>query len=581
MNIRLITRTTGVIGTEYNNRSIDDLILGQARVSSGRTEENLFDEPYKLIRHCVHNGHWCFDKDTEILTSEGFKNVENISTFDRIGSYNKDTGVVQYIHPYAVNRQQYDGIMYGFSNKNLDFLVTPNHRILIKNSKDELNVAEASHLYDTNRSCKFLTFANSNVHVNYIDTFDSYNNNIYKLIGFFIGDGTTKSSYDGLSFHLRKPRKIEYLKKICDLIGLELYIKNDNYIVKGDNIKNIFSKLFYNDNSEKILPKIFTTLSDDNKHNLLEGLIQSDGNISNNVIRYDTTSLELVSILQAIFCTLGFRILVSKRKKISDDHKERYILVFSKQLYTCEKSGVKGGWYTKEYKDWVYCVSVEDQFLITRRNNKISISGNSIFELANLGFEIKTSRAMGRELLRHGKVIGLTEFSQRYSSDIEFEEVELRKQSISNRQSSTEVIDPNIFLDIDHLPCDDAYFPIEADSAIELVNDSLSYNKALYKGLLNSNIAKESARMVLPETTQTTIYMNGRIREWITFLNQRLHKTAQKEIRVIAENLRDIFIKECPLISKALFNFEDAYDVHILDRIVLEKYKVYDKIIKK
>lgn len=36
--------------------------------------------------------------------------------------------------------------------------------------------------------------------------------------------------------------------------------------------------------------------------------------------------------------------------------------------------------------------------------------------------------------------------------------------------------------------------------------------------------------------------------------------------------------KECPIISAALFNFEDAYDIHILDRVVLEKYGVYQSI---
>lgn len=190
----------------------------------------------------------------------------------------------------------------------------------------------------------------------------------------------------------------------------------------------------------------------------------------------------------------------------------------------------------------------------------------SIFELANLGFSIKTSRAMGRELLRHCKHVGVTEFSQRYSDDITLEEIDIREQSKSNRQSSKNSIDPVI------------NFDGQLGKSSDWIKGLTTETSLLYKHLIKNDVAKETARFILPECTQTHLYMNFRIRELITFLNARLHKTAQKEIRLIAEEIRDIFMKECPIISKALFNFDNAYNIHITERIVLEKYKVYDKI---
>ena len=178
----------------------------------------------------------------------------------------------------------------------------------------------------------------------------------------------------------------------------------------------------------------------------------------------------------------------------------------------------------------------------------------SIFELANLGFRVETSRAIGREILRHGKMVGLTEFSQRYSDNIEFEDIELRKQATSNRQSSTDKVKDIIF---------DLEFA-EGD---------------IYKRWIKEGIAKETARMILPECTRTTIYLNFRIRELITFLNARLHNTAQKEIQDLAKEIRDIFIQECPIISNSLFNFEHADKFHILEQVVLEKYKLRDQVI--
>lgn len=173
----------------------------------------------------------------------------------------------------------------------------------------------------------------------------------------------------------------------------------------------------------------------------------------------------------------------------------------------------------------------------------------SIFEMANLTFEIKTSRAIGREYLRHFS-LKPQEFSQRYQSAASFEPIEIRKQSKSNRQSSEDIL-----MDFDYL-----------------VTEHIINSEKLYIKLLKNNVAKETARFILPETTQTTLIFNGSIRSWITTLNQRLHKTAQKEAREIAEKIRDILIQEIPVICKALNNFENAYEVHIMDWLILNKY---------
>jgi thymidylate synthase (FAD) len=143
----------------------------------------------------------------------------------------------------------------------------------------------------------------------------------------------------------------------------------------------------------------------------------------------------------------------------------------------------------------------------------------SVFAMANLSFEITTSRAMGRELLRHWS-IRPQEFSQRYAAQMEVEPIELRTQAQHNRQSSSTVIDdPNMQATVDGV-----------------INDVFD----CYQMLLSNGVARETARFILPEATQTKICMNGSIREWITMLNLRLHRTAQKECREIASYSRSV-----------------------------------------
>jgi thymidylate synthase ThyX len=57
-----------------------------------------------------------------------------------------------------------------------------------------------------------------------------------------------------------------------------------------------------------------------------------------------------------------------------------------------------------------------------------------------------------------------------------------------------------------------------------------------------------------------------------------LYKTAQKECREVAEVIRDILIQECPIVSKMLWNFEDAYHIEILERLILDRWGVYDLV---
>ena len=167
----------------------------------------------------------------------------------------------------------------------------------------------------------------------------------------------------------------------------------------------------------------------------------------------------------------------------------------------------------------------------------------SPFEHGSATFEIETSKAIGIQLIRH-RPFSFQEFSQRYQ-DVNkigsfFEPIELRAQCEDNRQSSTKVINPTI-----------AYKGNDV-TAQELIKRHLENSQSLYKRLLDNGVAREQARMVLPLATTTKIHMTGSIRSWIHFLELRDDNHAQKEIQMVAKEIKNIFIKEFPIISNAL-----------------------------
>jgi len=67
-----------------------------------------------------------------------------------------------------------------------------------------------------------------------------------------------------------------------------------------------------------------------------------------------------------------------------------------------------------------------------------------------------------------------------------------------------------------------------------------------YFKMLEAGVAKECARMILPECTTSTLSANGTLRSWLSFLNVRLDHHAQKEVRLIAEKIADKLVKEMP-----------------------------------
>jgi len=159
----------------------------------------------------------------------------------------------------------------------------------------------------------------------------------------------------------------------------------------------------------------------------------------------------------------------------------------------------------------------------------------SVFETVGMTVEIKTTRAIAAQVLRH-RSFTFQEFSQRYAKvDVTIPPAEARLQDIKNRQNS--VVTDDIELH--------NWFSEEQKKLYETSVDL--YEKALEKG-----IAKESARFVLPLATPTTLYMTGNVRSWIFYINLRASNGTQREHAEVANAIKQIFKEEFPVISDAL-----------------------------
>ena len=164
----------------------------------------------------------------------------------------------------------------------------------------------------------------------------------------------------------------------------------------------------------------------------------------------------------------------------------------------------------------------------------------SPFEMVSLTMEIKTTRDISHQIVRH-RSFSFQEFSQRYAVSDTFEIRESRLQDEKNRQNSIE------------LDYEDEYhrrinedFSMSQHAVLQTARDA--YEKALDAG-----IAKEQARAVLPEgMTGTTLYMAGTLRSWIHYCELRMANGTQEEHADIAKKCWEIIGTHFPSVVKAV-----------------------------
>jgi thymidylate synthase (FAD) len=162
----------------------------------------------------------------------------------------------------------------------------------------------------------------------------------------------------------------------------------------------------------------------------------------------------------------------------------------------------------------------------------------SPLEMVHVSMEIKTTRDIARQILRH-RSFAFQEYSQRYADptkDLGFVTREARLQDDKNRQNSIEVEDARLTEEWNMMQ-------------MQVINASkMAYNWAVENG-----IAKEQRRAVLPEgNTESVMIMSGSLRSWVHYCQLRMDKATQKEHRIVAEQCWTIIGHHFPDVIEAL-----------------------------
>ena len=162
----------------------------------------------------------------------------------------------------------------------------------------------------------------------------------------------------------------------------------------------------------------------------------------------------------------------------------------------------------------------------------------SPLEMVNCVLEINTTRDIAHQIVRH-RSFAFQEFSQRYADPAEFGDQfitrEARLQDPKNRQNSVEIDSEE---DIHY------EWKSKQQKVIDLAKET-------YDWAITAGIAKEQARVVLPEgNTKTRLYMNGTLRSWVHYIELRGANGTQKEHMDIAHACAKVIAQIFPLMEQ-------------------------------
>lgn len=370
----------------------------------------------------VSTSYHCFDRNTEILTNNGWRTYDTIKPYDKVLSMNLDTQLLEFTDIDSILVQPYSGNLIYADNKHVQFAVTDQHRMIVRTPshkyvrKTDRQLSEAEQRYFDS-----LKTNNDNFHVELAEDIinkrrifktagiSSHNNkydiNILRMCMAVISDGFIgKKKGVGnphCNFNLKKERDKQELEDILANLKWE-YSKTYSVSHERHGCPGVYhyyigykqcSEIFEIIGINKKIPRWFLMLSPDILRELVITYAKFDGSLdkreNNSGITIFSIDEHNIDMLQAMCVLCGMRCVkrTFKNQKIFIKGKENVLKRFYHLYITqnTDESRMEENKYHKfYYNSIVWCVNNKNTTLVTRRNGKVSIQGNCLGYAADI-----------------------------------------------------------------------------------------------------------------------------------------------------------------------------------------------------
>lgn len=346
----------------------------------------------------------CHSADTETLTSGGWKHLDELDGNETIATFNPETGGMEWHAANSFHVYEHDGEMVHFSNKLVDVLVTPEHRMYAKRPRNNpeseaYEIVQAqeivSHGWKIPVAGNWLGGTDADFELPAVAT--GCSRAIYpaltipgdlwaEFLGYFLSEGHVHTKKDGcylVQLSQKKPGGIEKIRtclQAMDALGFSFRetVRPDGAIIWQCSDKGLHTWLVGNCGrlaKDKRLPVGAFGWTARRMAILFDALMLGDGTVDSRENRnsgcYYTSSKELADQVQTLCFMLG------KQARITPGTRCYRLTVCDRTEAAMDKESLKRVDYTGK----VYCFNVPNHLFITRRNGKVAVSHNTAAEM--------------------------------------------------------------------------------------------------------------------------------------------------------------------------------------------------------
>ena len=330
----------------------------------------------------AYGGRGCYPADTEFLTPDGWKRIDEYERGDEVLVYNRDGGGSFFTSDVDYVDLPTDKFV-NIKNQKTDFTTSWNHKHLLRNEKTKkLEVLTTETMFGKHNNLvrgvkhkMIRTFVHDGEGIGYSDDF-------IRLKIAVIADGhfPTDRKFGTCRVNLKKERKIDRLKRLLEInhIPYKLTI----------NAKGFHVFVFRVDNDEKEFESYWYRCNRSQLDVVCDEVVRWDGSILKrgdrvDAIGFSSVSKKTIDFVQFAHHASGFKmdVVVERREDrykngliytaaISKNHTETSISKDNNAKTTTSMNLVDRG-------DRMYCFTTPTGYFPVRQKGRIYVSGNS------------------------------------------------------------------------------------------------------------------------------------------------------------------------------------------------------------
>jgi hypothetical protein len=367
-----------------------------------------------MLNQAILNGEMCIPETDYTLTQDGFKLIDEINENDKIATYNTKTGQLEYQKYQHKHVYDFDGNLCHFRTDRIDFACTPVHKMLFQErDHDEWIVDEAQNVKDGAKFVKQVQWTGKDYDSVLVGDSEIDIDMYIWLVAYYVTEGylnkwkrrvgNREKVISGVAICQTKKGKAYDISCLMKELSSSLnctYRSNEWEFVLNNKCLAEYLQLECGEYSRnKRLPQWIKDLPPKRLKLLLMSMIDGDGSIrtrdrgtKRQYYTYYTNNIGLANDVMDVALKCGYwpRIKSRRGRDIYEVNFSDYDI--GKKSITLESKKYKNTVDSLKYKGRVYCFTVPNHFLITMRNGKLMLSGNSGYTSAQVGIEVLIRR---------------------------------------------------------------------------------------------------------------------------------------------------------------------------------------------